>query len=126
MIEYVFPGTVVLLKLAFRVAVGRSFAWLHVGRSLLAFPVDLSFLGLSFAAISMSQVKDIGTDLGIREVAAIFFACIISLVVQQVLSLSAENMLDQERYVSMGLLGTLGYILAGGVLLGTFAIGGAL
>ncbi len=97
-----------------------------MGRSLLAFPVDLSFLGLSFAAISMSQVKDTGTNLDIREVAAIFFACIVSLVAQQVVSVAAESMLDQERYEWMGVLAAVGYVFAGGVLVGTLAIGGVL
>lgn len=123
--EYAFPGIVVLLKLTFRNLVGRGFSVLEFGKSLLLFPVDISFLGLSFAAISLSNKQVVSREiLDVREASFVFISCVIGLMIQQALSRAAEENLDNARYIAMGVLAFLAYVLSAFILLGTLNIGG--
>lgn len=127
MIEYVFPGTVVIMKLAFRNAVAREFDVLDFGKSLLAFPVDISFLGLSFSAISLSHVQDsMQKSLDIRVSYTAFIGCIVLLVIQHAISRASEAKLDKAEYALMGGLAFVAYLLSGAVLICTLILGGVL
>lgn len=113
------------MKLSFRNAVGRPFEWVVFWKSLLTFPVDLSFLGLSFAAISMTRVQEVSKNaLSAKVALSIFVACVVGIVIQHILSRAAEKKFDDAQYVFMGILGFLGYVLAIFVLVGTLNIRG--
>jgi hypothetical protein len=55
--DYILPGTVVLLKLFFRLFVGHSASRIEIAKAALAFPIDLAFLAISFSAVFLGYMQ---------------------------------------------------------------------
>lgn len=56
-LEHLLPGTVIALKLFFRLFVGQTVNRVEAARVVLAFPIDLAFLAVSFAAVFLGHLQ---------------------------------------------------------------------
>jgi hypothetical protein len=55
--EYIFPGTIVLLKFVLRLGLNRNVTGVDFFRAVLSLPTDIAFLALSFSAIILTYLQ---------------------------------------------------------------------
>jgi nitric oxide reductase large subunit len=55
--DYALPGSVIALKFLFRLSIGQQVTRVELFKAMLAFPVDLAFLAISFAAIILPYMQ---------------------------------------------------------------------
>ncbi|WP_284420234.1 MULTISPECIES: hypothetical protein [unclassified Bradyrhizobium] len=125
-VDYLFPGSVVILKFLFKLLIGRSVTAVDFFRAVLSFPIDLAFLALSFAAIVLSFLQA-------REKIAIepkqslgcFVFCIAVCAVVAILVRKSESKFDQDSNLKCVAWITLAYMLSGCLLAFIFLVGGS-
>lgn len=126
-VDYFFPGTVLLLKLGFKIFVDQRFKWLTAARSLCVFSADLAFLCLSFGAITLSQAqKSSEHSAEAKLVMGLFALSVIALFGVTAVSRAINDAFDDEKYWLVIGLSAFGYMIALGVLWASVGISGVI
>lgn len=124
MVEYIFPGSVLFLKLVFRIFVDQKFKWGIAVKSLYIFPLDLAFLSLSFGAVAMSHATLTAGEKGnIKTVIASTVICVILLLIITPIARAAGDAVDDSRWWPAAWLCMSGYFLSFIILFGSLNIG---
>lgn len=120
--DYLLPGSVLILKFMFKLFVGHSPRLTDWLKALITFPVDMTFLGFSFGAATVTHAGR-AAPAG-KALVVIVLVGVICAIATTVVARSAEHQLDLSRpWRSTGLT-AIGYLVAGLVVYLSFAIGG--
>lgn len=114
MIEYALPGSVLLIKLAYRLAVDQRPGVYDLARAAILFPLDIAFLSLSFGAASIVHANHGGAEVSIHVqfFASVILAFVAGLVGVTVLTKRAEDQFEKVHYIATSILTSVGYITA--------------
>jgi hypothetical protein len=120
----VFPGTVLLLKLAFKLTIEQELDAVDVAKALLSFPVDIAFLSFSFGAALLyakpvSEMHD-GT---VRNMFVALILAVILLVCTTVFSKKSDKAFTLERFWKSGFLVFVSYVFSFLALFGAMNVG---
>lgn len=123
-IEYVLPGSVLLLKLVFRVCVDQRFTWIDTLRAVVVFPADVAFLSFSFGAATLAQLQATGEQpIDSRFTLTASVLCVAFVMLASVSSKASERAFDSSQFIRMAALSGTGYCLAALVLYWSLHVG---
>lgn len=122
--DYIFPGSVLLLKFGFKVCVDQDFKWIEFARSFFIFPADLAFLAFSFGAITIGNAQaELSHQPDMKAVLATAIICILLLFAVTIISRATNRAFDESKYKKVAVLSTFGYSVAIFILISSLNVG---
>jgi hypothetical protein len=101
LVDYTFPATVALLKFLFRLFINQAVTRVDVARALLAFPIDLAFLGLSFSSVFLGYMQSrISEPLSLKAALDLFLIYIVGAAFVTVFSKLSDSAFIVDRHWS--------------------------
>ena len=112
--DLAFPASVMFLKFFCKLFVDQRIGWLDAGKAILAFPVDIVFLSLSFGSailytIPSSQIKDGAT---LKSIFVIIITCVIIAILTILLCKKSDAALTQNRPIITAVLFLISYAIS--------------
>ena len=128
MANYLFPGTIILLKFMLKLFVEQETNKVDLYKALLAFPVDAAFLSVSFAsAVLVTITKANPNVIPLYESWGIFAFGLCILIPVIVLCRKSERAFIKEKHVARGsAYSAVSVALAAFVLIMAVNVGGVL
>lgn len=100
--DIAFPGTVMMLKLVFKLTIEQQMKPVDVAKAVLAFPIDMAFLSFSFAAaIVYSREDEVLHDLTLRGTIALVISSVIVLLLTTTFAKKSDAAFTLNRFVWM-------------------------
>lgn len=125
--DIAFPGTVMVLKLFFKVCVEQQVKYLDVAKAVLAFPIDIAFLSLSFgAALLYSRPPSVLQDHTIRSMFIALFLTLVLVLLITVLAKKSDAAYNRARYFWTFGFFFVAYVLAAVTVWGALNVGALL
>jgi hypothetical protein len=121
--DYVLPGSVLLLKLMFRLLVDQKPSVIDSIKAVIAFPVDMTFLLFSFGAATLAHDQYIQKNPDIRMIVSLVILGVVCAFVTTKLSRISDEQFDKNHYGWAGISGGCGYLVAVAVIYCSFRIG---
>jgi hypothetical protein len=109
MVDYLFPGGVILLKFLFRLVVEEEFKGVNLAKALLVFPIDIGFLSLAFGTTTLTSSKDISSVKGVMTFAVSYF---VALILITVFCKQSDKAFEADSNRLSVLFSTIGYTVA--------------
>lgn len=102
--DLLFPGMVMILKLVTKLFVGRSASSFDFMKAMVVFPIDITFLALSFGAAILYATPPDQIRVGSIRLMFLFFgSCVILAVVTTALCQKSDKALDNvEPWPTIG------------------------
>jgi hypothetical protein len=122
--EYLLPGSVLLLKLAFKLFVDQTPKLVDTFKALIAFPIDMTFLAFSFGSASLvqAQIGKAGSSDVKMIISLAVFGVLFAFVTTKIARWS-DSALDQNKLIVSGLLALVGYFFAVFVVYWSLVVG---
>lgn len=122
--DLAFPGTVMVLKLLFKLFIEQSVKPVDIAKAILAFPIDIAFLSFSFGAAILYAKPPSSIQIGtIREMFVVLLIAIIALMIITVLAKKSDAAFTLNKYALMFLLVILAYLASMAAIWGALSIG---
>jgi hypothetical protein len=122
--DIAFPGTVMLLKLVFKITIEQQIKPVDVAKAVLAFPIDIAFLAFSFgAALLYARPLGVMHTNGIRQMFVALVVAIILLVITTVFSKKSDNAFTLEKFKMTFLHVLVAYVLSFVAVWGAMNVG---
>lgn len=122
--DYVFPGSILFLKFMFKLFVDQKPKLLDAYRAFLSFPIDITFLSLSFGVATLGHLEPSkNTTPNFKMVISFVIISIIIAFLSTKISNYANGVLDKSCYVKSFFVGALGYIISCFVIYRSLMIG---
>lgn len=116
--ELAFPGIVMLLKLVTKLFVGRSATPFDFLKVMVVFPIDVTFLALSFGAALLYVTPPSDIQVGTLKAMFVFFAaCIILSIITTAICQKSDKFLDEWNVVRSFLYSIVTYGVSFGALI---------
>lgn len=122
--DYLLPGSVLLLKLMFKLFVDQTPKLVDAFKALIAFPVDMTFLAFSFgsAALVQAQIGKAESPDVKMIISLVVFGVIFAFVTTK-LARWSDSALDQNKLIASGLIAVAGYFVAVFVVYWSLVVG---
>jgi len=112
LVDSLLPGTVLALKLLFKLTMEQQFSRLEFMKALLNFPVDIAFLSFSFGAAVLLKSQGQGVTPSLVGVIAFPIICTTLAGVVVVLCRKSDRAFVAERNLLAILFATIGYAVS--------------
>ena len=118
-----FPGSVMILKLIFKLLIENKLKAVDLAKAILAFPIDIAFLSFSFGA-GLLYMRPLGTlsQDDPQKMSAIIVITIILLAITTFLSRKSDNSFTLSKFGTSFFYVLLAYALSAGAFWGALHI----
>jgi hypothetical protein len=118
-----FPGTVMLLKLLFKLTIEQEIGAVDVAKALLAFPVDIAFLSFSFgAALLYARPVSELHDSTLRQMFVALVIAIVLLVCTTLFSKKSDKAFTREQFIRTSIHILIAYLFSIAALVGAMNV----
>ena len=122
--DLAFPGTVMVLKLLFKLFIEQQVKPVDIAKAILAFPIDIAFLAFSFGAALLYAKPPSSIHIGtIREMFVILLLAVMILMICTVLAKKSDAAFTLNKFALMFLLVILAYLASMVAVWGALNIG---
>lgn len=119
--DYLLPGSVLVLKLMFKLFADQSPRLVDLFKALITFPIDMTFLAFSFGAATLAHAD--GGPPNVKTVIALVLGGVICAFLTTKLCRLADGAFDRNRLWQSGFLAVIGYVIAAAVVYSSLAVG---
>jgi hypothetical protein len=118
-----FPGSVMVLKLLFKMLIEQKLKPVDVAKAILAFPIDIAFLSFSFgAAFLYSRPITALTQDDPQKMASIIVGTIVLLAITTLFSRKSDDSFNVSKFGKAFLYVVFAYVLSAGAFWGALHI----
>lgn len=110
--EFLLPGTVILFKSVLRLMIDRQVTSINFAKAFLSFPVDLTFLSLSYGVASIVSAQQRGANWPITVTLAVIMLYALVGVLTIFVCSKSDRAFDAERNVFTAATCFLAYAVA--------------
>lgn len=122
--DVAFPGTVMVLKLFFKICVEQQVKYVDVAKALLAFPVDIAFLSLSFGSAVLYAREPAGFQPEtVRSMFTILLIALVLIFVVTVVTKKSDRAFTSDSYILTFVLFAAAYSLSALTFWGALNLG---
>jgi hypothetical protein len=122
-VDYAFPGTIIILKTLFKVAIEQEVKGVDCFKAFLALPVDIAFLSFSFgAAILYTEQASGHHSTSVRGIMIFAIGCTVFALVVSVLSKKADKAFTGDKTFSSLVLAFFSYSISLGILISSLMV----
>ena len=125
--DFALPGSIIVLKFGLKMTTDQETNGADTLKALLAFPVDIAFLSLSYGSAVLYTAQNASNEpASVKAILTVAFVAIALLLIVLVLSKKSERALVLAQTKLAGWLSVGGYFLALMITALSISIGGAI